>query len=113
MMNHLLQIDREVFRPKMLGNLTFRLFLIGSDEVEKREHTHAMALSFYYQIVGLRIDERAKENYNNIICFDRIIITWANHLNRNKSLMPRLHKKVIEKENARRKRRKKKGEKVS
>jgi hypothetical protein len=67
------------------------------DEVEKaRTYTHAKALSFYYQIVGLSIEKRGRENYNNIICLDRIIITWANHLNRNKSLMPRLHKKVIE-----------------
>lgn len=36
------------------------------------------------------------ENYNNIICLDRIIITRANHLNRNKSFMPRRHKNVIE-----------------
>jgi hypothetical protein len=33
------------------------------------------------------------QNYDKIICLDRIIITRANHLNLNKSLMASVHKK--------------------
>jgi hypothetical protein len=52
MMNYLLQIDHEVFRPKMFGIWLLAFSSWWAMKCEKREHTRTQALSFYYQIVG-------------------------------------------------------------